>query len=252
MTGVCQERIVRENFLLQGQPSYTQHEFVMIAPPGCHAFKSTDCRHYLFKIMIRTFFFFLLVALLLPLVGTQELSAQVQIDVKTKWLEKKELTAVKSGVIAAIAELPWASCTEFGEDYSLWLKNLHRTKGKEGSVIVTLEVEVQAPSLFGNGTLLRKAKVQVQYDLQLLDSIGNLEEIVASVENTRHQYETWNGMIGTAVGTLIPKAKELIGPIIAEVLNNVNASPKPEEIYEAVLVATAVAQAMETLFDDLE
>ncbi len=224
----------------------------MIASSGCHVPNAIHSEHNMLKIMIRTFFSSSLVALLLCVAGAQELSAQVQIDVKTKWLEKKELAAVKGGVIATVNALPWASCTEFGEDYSLWLKNLHRTKGKEGSVIVSLEVEVRTPSLFGNGTLLRKEKVQVQYNAQLLDSIGSTKEVVASVESTRNQYDTWNGMIAAAVGTVIPKAKVLAGPIIAEVLSTVNASPKPEEIYEAVLVAAAVADALETLFNDLE
>ena len=50
------------------------------------------------------------------------------------------------------------------------------------------------------------------------------------------------GLIGTAVGALVPKGGVLVGPILTILLQEVNASPKPEEICEGVLIGANVVE----------
>ena len=195
---------------------------------------------------------FKLLTLSLLLVAASKLSAQVQIDVKTKWFEKKELTATKHGVIAAIEDLQWASCTEFGEDYALWLTNLHRTKGEDTSVIVTLDIEVRTPSLFGKGTAIEQRTITIEYDLGMLDSIGSIQDVAESAEGYRDQYEEWNRTIGSAIGSLLLKGQGLVGPIISGMIGKINAAPKSEEVFEAVLVGAEVAGTLEDIFNDMQ
>ena len=172
--------------------------------------------------------------------------AQVRIDVKTKWVEKKELAAAKHGVIAAIGADPETAVTEFGEDYALWIKNLHRTKEGKERVVVTLDLELRKPSLMGEGELIEKKEVRLRYDPRVLDSLRSDQGTAATITAQREEHDYWNRLIGTAIGNLVPKGGAFVAPILTALLHNVNAPPSPEEICEAVLIGARVAEWLDS------
>lgn len=176
---------------------------------------------------------------------SSSLSAQVRIDVKTKWLEKKELTAAKQGIIAAINAAPSTAVTEFGEDYALWIKNLHRAKGMNDTVVVTLDLELRKPSFVSQGDLIAKHELVLRYDPRSLDSLRLLGEVSTTIAACRREYEYWNRLIGTAVANVVPKGGTLVAPVVTAVLQKVNQAPTLEEFCEAVLIGVAAAEWMD-------
>lgn len=184
----------------------------------------------------------LLAAVLFSFFSFSSLTAQVRIDVKTKWLEKKELTAAKHGVIAAIEADPAIAVTEFGEDYALWIKNLHRTKEGKERVVVTLDLELRKPSLMGEGELIEKKEVRLRYDSRVLDSLRSERGTAATITAQREEHDYWNRLIGTAIGNLVPKGGAFVVPVLTALLHNVNAPPSPEEVCEAVLIGAYAAE----------
>lgn len=195
--------------------------------------------------MKRLSLFVSLAVLAILFTSAAELSAQIRIDVKTEWREKNKLAPVKHGVLTLLEELPWASSTEFGEDYSLWLRNLRRQLGKDGTVITTLDVEIRTPALFGSGNLLHRRKIESRYRPATLDSVGNIAGIAESVQNQKERYEEWHRLIGTAISTVLPESKGLAGPVITNALNTINAAPKSTEVYEAMLLGTKLMAVLE-------
>lgn len=184
----------------------------------------------------------LFLAAIFSLILTSSLIAQVRIDVKTKWLEKKELTATKGGVIAAIDAAPSMVITEFGEDYALWLKNLHRTTEGEELVVLTLDLELRKPSLVSEGDLIAKSVLVLRYDPRSLDSLRSEPEMTATIRAQHDQYDHWNRLIAGTLGNLVPKGGAIIAPILTALLQEVNEAPAPEEICEAVLVGVRVVE----------
>lgn len=187
----------------------------------------------------------LFAAALFSFFSFSSLAAQVRIDVKTKWLEKKELTAAKHGVIAAIEADPATAVTEFGEDYALWIKNLHRTTDGKNRVAVTLHLELRKPSLMGEGELIEKKEITLRYDSRALDSLRSDRGVSATITARQEEHDYWNRLIGTAIGNVVPKGGAFIAPILTALLHNVNAPPSPEEICEAVLIGARVAEWLE-------
>lgn len=183
---------------------------------------------------------------ILSFVLSPSLSAQVRIDVKTKWLEKKELTAAKQGIIAAINAAPSTAVTEFGEDYALWIKNLHRAKGMNDTVVVTLDLELRKPSFVSQGDLIAKHELVLRYDPHSLDSLRLLEDVANTIAVCRREYEYWNHLIGAAVANVVPKGGALVAPVVTALLHKVNEAPTPEQLCEAVLIGVVVVEWMDS------
>lgn len=93
-----------------------------------------------------------------------------RIDLKTPLEEKLALMAVESGLGAYLQQTTWAKVTEFGEQYSLWLKSYRRSE--QGSrVNLDLEIELRTPAFVTRGNLLGNTAVSVAYDRSVLSAI---------------------------------------------------------------------------------
>lgn len=86
-------------------------------------------------------------------------------DVKTKMSEKLKLTHIKSAVDILLLETDWASVTEVGENYALWIRNYHKEED-ESSVKVNLDIEIRQPSTWGEGELIDSEPIEVTFDFQ--------------------------------------------------------------------------------------
>ena len=175
------------------------------------------------------------------------LSAQVKIDVKTKWSEKKELTVLKHGVIEALDVSVKFDNVEFGEDYALWLRDLKRWSGEGDTIVLELTLEVREASLFQEGTLLSTGKVRLSYDSRTLDSIGNNPDLLRSAEDYQQMFDLLNKLIAEGAGAIVPKAQPLIASLVGLFLKEYNSAPELREIYEGILVGTEVVIALDRM-----
>ncbi len=85
-------------------------------------------------------------------------------DVKTKFSEKTDLTVAKNSAIIILRQSDWAGVKEYGEDYSLWLRNYEKRKSGD-RITVSLDVEIRTPALVRSGKLLKSSRVNVSYNL---------------------------------------------------------------------------------------
>ena len=190
---------------------------------------------------------FFLATLSLLLFGGGLLSAQVKVDVKTKWSEKKELTLLKRGVLQALDLSVEFEDVEFGEDYALWLRDVERSRGEGDTVIVALAFDVREGSLFQEGELISSGSVTLRYDSRTLDSIANNLNVRQSARTYQESYELINTLIAETATALIPKGKLLAGSIVSLLLNEFNEPPELPQIYEGVLVGVQVVLALEEM-----
>ena len=86
-------------------------------------------------------------------------------DVKTKLFEKPKLTYIKNAVDLLILESDWASVTEVGENYALWIRN-YKKQEDESSVTVNLDIEIREPRSWAEGKLLDSEHIKVIFGYQ--------------------------------------------------------------------------------------
>jgi hypothetical protein len=107
---------------------------------------------------MRLSFLILLLLAALPVAAQQK----VEIDLKTKLLEKPELTAAKNGTLLLLNESGWGEVVETGEDYALWIRDAHREE-RGDSIALTVELELRDPSFLQEGELLASRTITIVY-----------------------------------------------------------------------------------------
>jgi hypothetical protein len=119
-----------------------------------------DIMHY--RLNIKIFLFFIFIYYLTNITFSQD---KLFFDVKTKMIEKIQLTHIKSAVGLLLLESNWASVTEIGENYALWLKNYHK-EFDGNSVKIYLDIEIREPSAWGEGRLIDPEPIVVIFNFQ--------------------------------------------------------------------------------------
>lgn len=185
-------------------------------------------------------------ALIILTIAAASAAAQVQIDVKTKWGEKKGLTVIKQGVITAIDESGWSVTTEFGEDYALWVKDLKRLKGKKDTVVVRVTLELRTGSLMAEGDLIEKKKVELRYSRGTLDSLLGEPTAGVTADEWLANHRMINEIIALA-GGMIPIGGPVAKTVIVAVATQLNEAPEEREIAEAMLLSLKVMSALEQM-----
>ena len=175
---------------------------------------------------------------LIFLVGVAEVGAQVALDVKTPWGVKEKVRYVKQGVNSAIDAVDWARRTEFGEDYSLWLRSLDRSRTDEG-VVVRLSYEIRTPAFLGHGDLIASDRVEISYDPALLDSLVNSPKGTIDREEWLASSMLIDQVISVA-GEVIPFPNALLRTALLSVARSLNRAPTDGEILEGTLLGLKV------------
>ena len=91
-------------------------------------------------------------------------SAALTLDIKTKLLEKSELTACKTGMVVFL-ERAGISVKETGEDFAVWLSNIQRVQ-KGDQITVRVEVHLTKASFVTEGPSLERLVVEFKYSSQ--------------------------------------------------------------------------------------
>lgn len=85
--------------------------------------------------------------LLVFLVIASSTGLSVSVDIKTKFVEKSEITAIKVGATYWL-EKNGITVVNIGEDYAVWLKNLERKFVKENKYAYSLTITLSYPTSF--------------------------------------------------------------------------------------------------------
>ncbi len=161
----------------------------------------------------------------------------VTFDVKTRFSEKLDLAPAKNGAVLILMASDWGGVREYGEDYALWLHDIRRTHNGD-SITVTLQVELRAASLFGQGTLLGSRSISAVYHRQddwARYGSDDAVELVRGIETCAE--------VGTAMaGMLHPGAAALLRTA-AGGLESLMPAALPEMKLEAMILGTKVAAA---------
>ncbi len=152
--------------------------------------------------------------------------SKYKFDVKTKYLEKYDLTGVKNGAIAYLGYEKWAEVVEIDENYSLWIKDIKRDTNELPFITVSFELELQDPSFQFEGNPIKKKKFMIRYssNYELENSKGNpgakaAEEILRNYA----EYAKSTGKISAYVNNMfIKKAKSPYVQVCAYVLDYIN------------------------------
>jgi len=117
--------------------------------------------YHTFQILISLCVF----ALLLDLPVESYAQNRAAIDVKTSFSGKVEFAPVEVGTTVCLNQSDWATVTEVGEDYSLWLKEYERIKeGNETRAEITLEL--RTPAFLRSGSLIETRQVTATFRTQ--------------------------------------------------------------------------------------
>lgn len=152
--------------------------------------------------------------------------SKYKFDVKTKYLEKYDLTGVKNGAIAYLGYEKWAELVEIDENYSLWIKNIKRDTSELPYVSVSFDLELQDPSFQFEGNPIKKKTFVIRYssNYEIEKSKGSpgakaAEEILRNYA----EYAKSTGKISAYVNNMfIKKAKSPYVQVCAYVLDYIN------------------------------
>jgi len=137
-------------------------------------------------------------------------SAEIKLDVKTKFKEKFELKGVKYGVIYFLKQDGY-KIVEVGEDYAVWLVDIEEEREEPDAYIIRLTVNITPPSLFRQKQAAASGKVEIEYTFDPMelnvDDTGFLDFIKEKVENIKNKEKVRAFFVGREVAN---KVKELL------------------------------------------
>ena len=181
--------------------------------------------------------------------------AQYSFDVKTSFAEKNKLQNVKAGVITAIGASSWATVTEIGEDYSLWILGLER-RVRNDSMRVRIRVELRTRAMITRGRLIDSALVAISYDrVKAKQFVADSASVDLAETTTPEDFEdaarTLGGLAVFADLSGIPFASQLTGPLLGDVVGrlsgHLNREPSALEAVESLWLGQAVLGAAEQM-----
>jgi hypothetical protein len=98
---------------------------------------------------------------LLILVFGGDVGFSVSVDIKTKFVEKSEITALKVGATYWL-EKNGIMVVNIGEDFAVWLKNLERKFVTENEYSYSLTVSLSYPTSFVEKQIIKEETVQFE------------------------------------------------------------------------------------------
>ena len=141
------------------------------------------------------------------------LFSQVKLDVKTQFKEKYELKGIKYGVIYFLKKDGY-KVVEVGEDYTVWLVNIHEIRTDPDKYTLKLTIKIAPPSLLRQKKPIASEKFGVEYlfnpkelnadDTDLLEFLKEKGENIIKKETVRAFYV--GQKVAQRIKLLLPKA----------------------------------------------
>jgi len=136
-------------------------------------------------------------------------SPKIYFDIKTGLSELADLLPAKVGIAIFLEQSEWAGIREFGEDYSLRLKNYEKRK-ENNLITVSLDVEIRSPSFIRTGALLKRRRMFVIYrpedDWTGVDSVRDAVE--RELDNTTKELRKGALYIGAEIIKYLEELKK--------------------------------------------
>ena len=179
--------------------------------------------------------------------------SQLKIDLKTPMEDKEKLKLAKAGLGAYLRQAEWAEVVNFGEDYSVWIKNLKRRfTGNVLHVEVNLELRTRAD--LGVGDLISARTI---CDTMYLGAIANVttfeeREIIVRVGEQlqkNNKYKPLPLVLGSV--THVP----LAGPVLEQGLKylgvDLESKFTPDQAVEAMVLGAVLISNLKEMIDEL-
>lgn len=107
--------------------------------------------------------------------------SQIKLDLKSKFSEKSEISAVKNGALLFLKKLGDYQIVEFGEDYSVWFSSYSATLAND-TIFISYSIDLRTPAAISPGKIVKTQSVSVEYPVnKVLD--GTELELVQELVN---------------------------------------------------------------------
>ncbi len=113
--------------------------------------------------MIRTAGVIRIIVMILLIFSTVEASDKIKLDIKVPLGLMAEVTPIQISVSYFLLTSDWATVTDFGEEYSVWITEYDKSTNIFNQQVVTLLIEVRSPAMLLKGSLIKSEKVKVRY-----------------------------------------------------------------------------------------
>ena len=195
--------------------------------------------------------------LVLLVLGSQlPATAQYTFDVKTKLSEKHRMQVAKQGVLHAIENSSWASVSEVGEDYSLWIKKLRR-EHRGDSIRVVLDVELRTRAMLTSGRLLSRQVVGLGYHWEQAQQYARDSIRVGfETESTDEELEEAAGGVGRLLsfasllggGPVVSQfSGAFVGGLVKRLSKVLKKDPSPLEVMESLALGDRVLNSAQVM-----
>jgi len=154
---------------------------------------------------------FLLLAMSILLAGFTGLSAQMKLDVKTKFKDKTEMAGIKYGTIYFLEKSNF-EVVEVGEKYTVWLENPVEKRKDPDQYSIKLKVSISKPSLFKKKAPIAEKEIEVHYTYDPktlnIDDTGFLTFIKEKVESIKSKEKVRAFVVGLKTAETVQKLLE--------------------------------------------
>jgi hypothetical protein len=176
------------------------------------------------------------------------------LDVKTQVEEKRELAAIKHGVLQHVQRHPQLSEMEVGEHYSLWLTNEQRHISGD-SMVVRIDVYLRAPAMLTSGKPIDRQRVTLKYDQEkaqryVRDSLQAWNVKEPSYQSLKQLAQVGGAAAGFAagfgMGTYGLNASTL-NALFDKIADELTVDPTPIELLESWKLGEKIVMATENM-----
>lgn len=177
-------------------------------------------------------------------------SRAVDVDVKTKWKEKRELMASKAGLIAYINASRWGRVVEFGEDYAVWILDYRRHVGR-GQVAVEMTLELHRPTAAwrkqSNYLTGQRVRVSFPYGAAARGDRAMREAVLAQLKKA-YDLKKLAWMLGT---TVVELKRGVLATVISFLLQVAKSqsklTPTTTEVHEGLIAGAKLFYLLERM-----
>jgi hypothetical protein len=193
----------------------------------------------------------LTVGLVFGLFAFALVQAQTKIDIKTPVEDKDKLKLAKAGLAAYLQQADWASIVNFGEDYSVWIKNLKR-RFKGNVLMFEVDLELKTTADISTGTLISARHLKDTLDLTEAANLKTFEsreayELVEKQLTKNNKYKPITAVVGTATnvpiaGTVVQQGLKFLGV-------DVETQYRPDQAIEAMVLGAILVTNLKEMLD---
>lgn len=178
--------------------------------------------------------------------------SQIKIDIKTPMEDKEKLRLAKAGLGAYLRQAEWAEVVNFGEEYSVWIKDLKR-KFKGNILYFDVKLELRTRADLGVGDLVSERTIRDTIDLGAIASNTTFEErevlvLVGQQLQKNNKYKPLPMVLGSV--THVP----LAGPVLEQGLKylgvDLESNFTPDQAVEAMVLGAVLISNLKDMIDE--